>query len=465
MSDLNFHFQTQREAFLKEGEFTLKQRKQLLRKLKRLILSNREDLKSAIHKDYAKHPTEVDLTEIFPTIHELKTALRNINNWVKPTRVGTPLPLLTTQSKIVPQAKGVALIISPWNFPINLTFIPLISAIAAGCRTIIKPSEMTPHTAEVMAKIINENFEPKEIVLINGGVETAKELLKLPFNHIFFTGSPRVGRLVMEAASKNLTSVTLELGGKSPTIIDESANVRTAAKGITWSKWLNNGQICISPDYVLVHESKKEELIAALQKRLIQLYGENIQKQNNYNRIVNEKHHERLKTWLNEAGVKGAKLHFGGEQEESENYFGPVVVSDLTPETQLAQEEIFGPILPIYSFTQLKDTISKIKENPPPLVLYIYSKHKKNIKQIIQNTQAGGTVVNQGLLHYFHPELPFGGINESGIGKSHGHFGFKEFSNERPVMKQKFGSGLAQLFMPPYTPFKQKMVNLLIRWF
>jgi aldehyde dehydrogenase (NAD+) len=458
-------FQKQKANQFNIGNSTYNQRIKKLNTLKRAIeVTFREDIKVALHKDLGKPIVETEMSEIYQIIGDIKFAKANLHKWMRDKKVSTPLAMLGTSSYIKYEPKGVCLIISPWNFPFNLTFGPLVSAIAAGNTVIIKPSEMTPHSSALMKKIIESVFDEAEVALVEGEVETSTALLELPFNHIFFTGSPVVGKIVMTAAAKHLASVTLELGGKSPTVIDETANLKTAAKKIMWGKFMNCGQICVSPDYVLIQESIKTQFIAECKKWLHEFFGEQPKISNSYGRIVSDKHFERLSKHLENAKQQNATIQIGGESDATSKYIAPTIISDLKDEASLLQDEIFGPILPIVTYKTLDNAITYINERERPLALYIYSKHKKNIKQMIDHTRAGGTCVNNNIIHYANHNLPFGGTNNSGIGKSHGYFGFRAFSNERAIAKQ-YAFGIAELLFPPYTDYKKKLARLTIKWF
>ncbi len=458
-----FHLQSENQYDI--GNTTAGERKAKIKALKYAVeIEYRGRIREACFKDLGKAAAETDLTEIFPIVSEAKHAMRNLKKWIKPRKVATPLSLLGSSSWIKYEPKGVCLIVSPWNFPFNLTFGPLISAIAAGNCVIIKPSEMTPHSSVLMREIIGKLFDETEVALVEGGVETSTALLELPFNHIFFTGAPSVGKIVMTAAAKNLTSVTLELGGKSPTIVDETADIKNAAKMIAWGKFANNGQICIAPDYVFVHESKRQEFSEAIQKQLSEFYGAKPENSESYARIVNEKHFDRIKSYIDDAARKGAKIIAGGIENRAEKFIAPTIVEDAPLDSELMKNEIFGPVLPLHTYRNLEEPISFIRENEKPLALYIYSKNSRNVDRIINNTRAGGTCINNNDVHFFNHNLPFGGINNSGIGKGHGKFGFEAFSNARGILKQVLPSGL-QLMMPPYTDFKRKLIEMTIKWF
>ena len=447
------------------GNTTYKERIKKLKKLKKALeYTYKQDIRDALYKDFKKPQLEVDLTEIYPVIDEIKFVSSNLKSWLKKQQVETPLAMLGSSSYIINEPKGVCLIISPWNYPINLTFGPLVSAIAGGNTVILKPSEMTPNSSKLMAKIVSELFNENEIALVEGEVETAQALLELPFNHIFFTGSPAVGKIVMKAASKHLTSVTLELGGKSPTIIDDSANVDKAVGRIIYGKFMNAGQTCIAPDYLLLDERIAADFVKSFKRQIKELFSDKAETSDAYSRIVNKKHFKRLADGLEDAKNKNSVIESGGNYNEDDNYIEPTLVSRVDEESQIMQEEIFGPILPLKTYKNLEEAVDYINSKEKPLALYIYSKNKKNINYILDNTRAGGTCVNHNLLQYLNHNLPFGGSNNSGIGKSHGYFGFLEFTNQRSLLKQHT-FGAVDLLKPPYVNWKQKIVDLTIKWF
>ncbi len=458
-------FAAQKQHQYAVARTTANERIKKLKALHKSVLAHKEDIRKAMHDDFKKHPSEVDLTEIYPVTGDIKHTISHIRKWMRPERVGTPMALLGSSSYIHYEPKGVCLIISPWNFPINLTLGPLVSAIAAGNCVMIKPSEHTPHASAIMGKIVKELFDEREVALVQGGVETSTALLDLPFNHIFFTGAPSIGKIVMKAAAKHLTSVTLELGGKSPTVVDETANLKTAAKRIAWAKCLNNGQICIAPDYLFVHESKADELISLIDQQIKAMYGDNIGQSDSYCRIVNNKHYHRIKSYLDNAVENEVQIKAGGKMNDAEDFIEPTIVTNVDAEMDLMMHEIFGPVLPVVTYKNLDEAIDKINQKEKPLALYIYSKNKKNVNKIINNTRAGGTCVNHSAIHFFNNNLPFGGVNNSGIGKGHGEFGFKAFSNARGVLKQWSPISAIENMMPPYNDLKQKMIDLSIKYF
>jgi aldehyde dehydrogenase (NAD+) len=446
------------------SESSAKQRIHKLEKLSTNLMKYNKEIKQALYLDYKRPAAEVDLTEIFPVTSGIKHAVRHLNNWMANQKVATPLSMIGSSSWIQYEPKGVCLIISPWNYPIQLALGPLTSAIAAGNTAIIKPSEITPNSSSILRRIVEDVFDENEVAVIEGAVETATELLELPFNHIFFTGSLEVGKIVMASAAKNLASVTLELGGKSPVIIDETADINTAATRISMTKFSNNGQMCIVPDYVFIHESKLDEFEKAVKSRILEFYGEDVAQSASYMRIVNARNFNRIKSYIDDAIESGAKLVHGGKSDINENFIEPTVVTNVSLDSSLMKHEIFGPVLPIVTYSKLNEVISFIRSGGKPLALYIYSKSKQNIRQILRSTSAGGTCINNNALHYFNHNLPFGGSNNSGIGKSHGKFGFLAFSNERAVYKQILPSPM-DFLKPPYNNKKMKFIKLILRWF
>ncbi len=457
-------FSAQRENRFRTGNAALKVRRQKLKALQHaLVYTYRDKIRDALYADFKKPFLETDLTEIYQVAGEIRLANKKLRTWMSPFSVPTPLALLGTSSSYLYEPKGVCLILSPWNFPVNLTFGPLVSAIAAGNTAVLKPSEKTPNSSAVMAEIVTALFPRDEVALVEGRAEVAEELLKLPFNHIFFTGSPQVGKLVMKAAAENLASVTLELGGKSPTIVDNTANLKTAAKRIAWGKFINGGQVCVSPDYLLVHEDSMAELVHELKHQIRNFYGMDATTSGSYPAIVDTSHHRRLVDHLEDARAKGARVEWGGNYKEEVRYLEPTLISGIPDNATLLREEIFGPILPILGYRKIEEAIDYINSGEKPLALYLYSNNRPTIRQVLQQTRAGSTAINTNVLQYTNPYLPFGGSNNSGIGKSHGFFGFQAFSNQRSVIRQHTVSGLELLF-PPYTTFKQKLANLVVKW-
>jgi len=456
-------FQLQKEHQFEVARSKAKERLRKLNRLLNAIMRYRPQIKEATFADYKKPPFEVDAMEVFPLTGAIKHTRSHLRRWMRKQKVPTPLAFTGSTSWIHYEPKGLCLIISPWNFPFNLTFIPLVSAIAAGNCVILKPSEHTPHCSALIKKMVEELFDENEVAVAEGAIEESQTLLDLPFNHIFFTGAPSIGKVVMKAAAKHLSSVTLELGGKSPSIIDETANIKTTAARIAFAKWANCGQICITCDYLLVHESVKKELVSELKKCVQKYYDSDPNSSDSYPRMVNRSHFERVKGYLNNAVSGGANVAIGGTSNEEDNYIEPTILTEVPVEAQIMQEEIFGPLLPIRTYRNLQEAIDYINTGERPLTLNIFSKKKKNIRQVIRETRAGGTTINNAAMHFNNHDLPFGGINNSGIGKSHGVFGFQDFSNARAVYRQDF-SGALDLLQAPYSKWKQKMMELTIKW-
>jgi len=429
------------------------------------VKENEERLMKAMKIDLGRHTIEVLLSEIGVITNVAKYIKRNLKSWMKNERVSTSLSLLGASSYLVKEPKGSALIIAPWNYPLQLGIVPLCYAIAAGNTAVIKPSEYSSATSDYMDRMITELFDPSEVIVVQGAVKETQALLDLPWNHIYFTGSPVIGKIIMKAASKHLSSVTLELGGKSPCIIDETVNIASTAKKLTWGKYINNGQTCIAPDYVLIPNNKKSTLVAELKKQVkIQLdpIGKGTQFNDDYGHIISDRHHARCVSLLEDALDKGAIVVTGGVYDTKTRYFAPTILDNITEDMKIMQEEIFGPILPIVGYSNKEEVINIIDARPKPLALYIQSKNQKSIDFFMKNTSAGGTVINDFMIHYANPNLPFGGVNNSGIGKSHGYYGFQEFTNERAVMRQRFGA--TSLLHPPFTNTSEKIARILGNW-
>ncbi len=461
-----FEKQKKRSVLLRQE--SIKDRKRRIKAFGKFILSNRDRIGKAVHADLRKPLAEIDLSEVYPVVAEIRNVLKNLDDWAQPELIDAPLTYLGTRSEVIFEPKGVCLIIAPWNFPFNLCLGPLISCLAAGNTAILKPSEATPHTAGLINTLIKEFFEEDLVTVIEGGVEVTSALLKLPFDHIFFTGSTAVGKIVMKAAAENLTSVTLELGGKSPTIIDKSANLTDAAARIAFGKFLNNGQTCIAPDYILIEESVKTEFIELLITKIHDLFGENSKIDEHsptYSRIVNQKNFERLDRLVKDALEQGAKLEFDGPAMAELKYMHPVILSQVSLQARIMEEEIFGPVLPILTYTTEEEVINLINSKPKPLALYIFSNRKSFQDKVIRETTAGSACINDCVLQFTHPNLPFGGVNASGIGKSHGKYGFMAFSNEKPVVKQRSGFSSTYFLHPPYTARVKRVIDMMVKWF
>lgn len=451
-------YELQQENRAAVGATTAAQRVEKLRRLHDVMLARRGEIRAAMWEDYRKPAAEVDLSEIYPVVSEARHASRHLRRWMKPKRVGTPLALFGSRSFVRYEPKGVVLIISPWNFPFNLSFAPLVSAVAAGNCVILKPSELTPASAACMKRIVAEVFEEDEVAVVEGDASVAEALLRKKFDHVFFTGSPAVGKLVMKAAAEHLTSVTLELGGKSPVIVDRTADLDDAARKIAWGKFYNCGQVCIAPDYVLVDESVRDPLVEKVRAAIAALGTEGSR-----GIIVNERHAARVKRLIDSAVAQGAHAAVGGASRGRE--IEPTVLTDVSPDAAVMQEEIFGPVLPVMTYRTLDDAVRMVDAREKPLVMYIFSRDRRAIDQLLGRTRAGGTVINNTMVHFYNLELPFGGVGQSGMGKGHGVHAFAAFSNARGVLEQRLPFMPTQLLIPPYAgKLKQKIIDFTVRW-
>lgn len=463
MNEINLIFKKQ-QGFQHQLRLTNAQERILkLRKLKSVIQENESEVYSALAKDLRKSRFEAAVTELIFTYAEIDYAIKNLKKWMRPDNVGLSWSNPFAKNQIFYEPKGVCLIIAPWNYPFQLIMSPLVSAIAAGNCVIVKPSEISANTSTIITKIINQTFNVEEIASVEGDAATSTALLALPFNHIFFTGSSEIGKIIMTAAAKHLGSVTLELGGKSPTLIDEEVDLAKAAKKIAWGKLVNSGQTCVAPDYILLPKARLEEFISLYKQYATELYFKNKDQINTfaYGKMISKKHFDRINDLVKDAFDKGAIVNWGGETDERSHTIYPVLLTKIPAEAKVMQEEIFGPVLPLIPYETLTDAIKYINDRPKPLAFYVFSSNNKNIKYIIKAASAGGTCVNDVLVHLANPKLPFGGVGNSGMGSSHGFFGFKAFSHERAVVKQR-RPDFNDMIYPPYES-KSWVLKLLKR--
>lgn len=463
--DIDHLFERQQAAAMALRGSSARQRIDRIKRLKQALFDRRKDIQRACYRDFKKHAAEVEATEILPIVVEANDAIRHTRKWMKPKRVLPTRLMLGTSGAVRYEPRGVCLIIAPWNYPLNLALGPLVSALAAGNTAIIKPSEMTPHCAALMQDMVETLFEPGEVAVVQGEVETTQRLLDKPFNHIFFTGSPAVGKIVMGAAAKHLASVTLELGGKSPVVVDASANVDKAAESIAWAKFANNGQTCTAPDYVYVHEDISQAFAEATRRAIAKFYGDtdDIAANDDYCRMVNRKHYDRVTGIIDDARNRGGEITVaGGENDPQDNFIAPTIIHEPAADARVMQEEIFGPVMPVLTYRDVDAVIAAINAKPKPLALYVYATDNDVIERVIGRTSAGGTCINTALMHFLHANLPFGGVNNSGIGNAHGHWGFKAFSHERAVLRDRFALGF--LFWPPYNRFTRAFMRMATRF-
>ncbi len=459
-------FERQRATALRWRTSTSDERLGRIKRLRDACIADLPALYDAAMKDFHRPSAEVDLTEMIPIMSEASEYIHSLKKWMKPQGVWPTRTTLGLKSWVQHEPRGRCLIISPWNYPVNLTFGPLIPCLAAGNTAILKPSEMTPNMSAWMVKIVKQVFAEDEVAIFEGDSSVSTSLLNLPFDHIFFTGSPAIGKVVMAAAARNLTSVTLELGGKSPTIVDESADITLAAQNLMWGKFVNSGQTCIAPDHIFVHESVKDAFVQKSIEVLKARYGATPQASGSspdLAHIVNERHTQRVAGMLADAKQKGAKVLYGDFVSEKDHFVSPTLLGDCPPDSKVMQGEIFGPLLPIIGYRDLDDVIDRINADQKPLALYIFSRNEANIERVMKNTSAGGACINHSLVQFSHGNLPFGGVNNSGIGNSHGIWGFRAFSHEKSVVRTRFM--MAKMFFPPYTDFVRKNIHNVIKLF
>lgn len=436
----------------KDIRFRLEQ----LKKLKSAILKYEDKIYDALHKDLHKSKVEAYASEIGLVLKEISLFQKKLKKWSKPQRVKSPLLFPLSKSRIYSEPFGKVLIISPWNYPFGLSITPLIGAIAAGNTVVLKPSEISSNTSQVLEDMLKSAFQSRYVATFQGGAETSQELLSHKFDYIFFTGSERVGKVVYQAAASQLTPVTLELGGKSPCIVDKNCNLDKASRRITYGKFLNCGQTCIAPDYLFVHEEIKADLIDQIKIRIAEFYGKDPKQSADYGRIIRKEHFEKLQRLM-----KDSKIIFGGNNEIEEHYFEPTLIEG-DENSAIMQEEIFGPILPVFSFKEIGEVTDLVSSRPKPLALYIFSDNKKFLREILQQTSSGAVCINDTVIHFANENLPFGGVGSSGIGNYHGRKSFETFSHQKSVMHNTNLFEIPKRF-PPADGSTLKILKWLLR--
>jgi aldehyde dehydrogenase (NAD+) len=445
----------QQRAYFKKGktksvDFRLAQ----LQRLKQSIINHQDAIVEAVKADLGRSPFEAYFE--IASLSEVNLAIKKLKIWVKPRRVKTSIDQFPSSAWVQPEALGVVLIIGPWNYPFQLMISPLIGAIAAGNCAILKPSENAPHTSSVVAKIIESTFAPNYIAVVEGDIDTSKQLLAEKFDHIFFTGGTAIGKAIAVAAAQHLTPVTLELGGKSPCIIDSDVDLDTAAKRIIWGKFINAGQTCIAPDYLLVDAQIKQPLLEKLKEKIETFYGDNPALSPDYGRIINQRHFSRLVSFLDNGNVVA-----GGQTDADKRYIAPTILDNITWDDGVMQEEIFGPILPILTYDNLEEAIEKIVARAKPLALYIFSKDAAKQQKVLLETSSGGVCINDTVMHVGVSGLPFGGVGDSGIGSYHGKASFDTFSHQKSVLKKGFWLDLGWRYAP-YTLKQLKLIKRIV---
>lgn len=452
--DFDKVLQLQRDYYQEGVTQNIKLRRVQLEKLLVLLQNNEEKLYEAIAKDFQKSKIETYSTELAIIYSEIKYFIKNIRSLAKPKKVSTNIVNQISSSKIYPEPYGNTLVIGAWNYPYQLSILPAVCAIAAGNTVILKPSEIASHTAEVMKELINNNFEKEFFHVILGGVEETTEILKLKFDKIFFTGSPYVGKIVYQAAAKHLTPVTLELGGKSPVIVAPSANLEVAARRIVWGKFLNAGQTCLAPDYIYVHESIEKDLLKALKQQIKKFRYK--QSAENYTKIIDNKNFKRINDLINPD-----KIYYGGEMNEKDLYIEPTILNQIDWRDAVMHEEIFGPVLPVLTYSGFDEMLTRIRDHEKPLSAYLFSNKSIEKKKFTNDISFGGGCINDTVMHFTNPNLPFGGVGNSGIGSYHGKYGFEAFSHKKSVM-DKANWGEPDLKYPPYNETKRKWIKKLM---
>jgi aldehyde dehydrogenase (NAD+) len=445
------------------AQSSVSERRARLKRLGAAIEKHREAVDQAVRKDFGKAPEETDLTEVHIVLEELGHTLRNLADWMRPEPVDAPLLLVGTSSEVRHEARGHVLVLAPFNYPFHLAVLPVVSAVAAGNVVVLKPSEKTPATSAIIRTVLGEAFPEDEVAVIDGDAAVAEALLEMPWDHIFFTGSTAVGKKIAAAAAKHLSSVTLELGGKSPAVVERSANLQRAAVTIAYGKFINAGQTCVAPDYVLVPEELRDALVSQLKAAVQGFYGADPKASPDYCRIIDDRAFGRLKGYVDAAVRSGAKVAFGGESDAASRYLAPTVLVDVPPEAAVMQEEIFGPVLPVLTYKGPEEAVDFVRARPSPLALYVFARSRREANGVLDGTASGGACVNNTIFHLANPDLPFGGVGPSGTGNYHGRAGFRCFSHERAVLRQR-GNPLSRFLTPPYAGRMNRLTARFAKW-
>ena len=442
IQDINGIIAAQREFFASDATLDIKFRKEQLKKLQNALKEWEKPLCEALWKDLHKSAEEAILTELSIVAGEVKNHLKHLRSWMRSRCVSTPLKMLPSRSSVISEPLGNSIIFAPWNYPIQLLLNPLVGAISSGCTAILKPSPYVPNVSKVIENMITATFDKHYIAVVQGNRIVNEALLENRFDVIFFTGSPQLGKLVMNAAAKNLTPVVLELGGKSPCIIDKDADIKTSAKRLAWGKTLNAGQTCIAPDYLLIHRSKIDQFVSEFAKAIKELHGNDIKQSRHYVRLVNDKAFERVKGYINDG-----RVIYGGDSDAEERFIEPTLLADVPLTAPVMNEEIFGPILPMIPFDNTDEVITFVRKREKPLALYYFGKVKQ-AKEIIRLTSAGGSCINDAIMHIANENMPFGGVGNSGMGHYHGKLSFDAFSHQRSIVTTPTWLDLPFRYMP-----------------
>ena len=444
-----------RQTFDSGKTRTIEWRLGQLAEIERMMREHEDDIAAALRADLGKCRFEAVMTEMSFVAAEAKYARKNLRKWMRPKKVRTPIMAQPGHSYLWPEPKGVVLIIAPWNYPMSMVMAPLVGAVAAGNCAVMKPSEVTANTSALLAGLLPRYLDTGAFAVVEGGVPETTELLEQRFDHILYTGNERVAKIVMAAAARHLTPVTLELGGKSPCLIDKSADIEVAASRIAWGKFINAGQTCVAPDHVLVHRDVSQQFVDTLSRKIREFYGDDPEQSPDFCRIASERHAARFKQLL-----EGQTIHTGGQVDVAKRFVAPTIVLDPSPDSPLMQEEIFGPVLPVITVDEMHHAIRFVAERPKPLALYLFTKSKALEDAVLDRLSAGTVCVNDAVIFMVSPELPFGGVGNSGMGRYTGWFGFETFSHMKPVMKRSFRFD-APMRYPPYTEQKARLLRLV----
>ena len=448
--------QALREGFRRGVVRDVESRRGQLQQLRALFVEQEDRLIDALVADVGKPRIEAYISEIAFTINEIDHTLGHLDAWTKPTKVKVPLTSKPGRATLRPEPLGTVCIIAPWNYPVQLLFAPLVPALAAGNTAVLKPSEVTPSVSALVEELVPKYFDASAVAVVTGAVDETTALLEQRFDHIFYTGNAKVARVVMRAAAEHLTPVTLELGGKSPAIVAADANIEVTAKRIAWAKFLNAGQTCVAPDYVLVEASVEDQLVAALTAAVTTFYGSDPRQSNDYARIVNERHHDRLMKLLDGRDYDATVI--GGTGDRTSRYLAPTILAGVKPDAAVMEDEIFGPILPVLTVGDVDEAIRFVNDRDKPLALYAFSSNDDTLEHVVANTSAGGVTLNHAVLHLAVPDLPFGGVGQSGMGSYHGKSGFDTFSHFKAVLDKPTRPDPALMY-PPYTNLKKKIIR------
>ncbi|MFA3791589.1 aldehyde dehydrogenase family protein [Aliiglaciecola sp. SL4] len=456
ISDIEDKVTAIREVFASGYSKEYAWRVEQLKQLELLIHEKQNLLLEALAADLGKCKTEAWISELGFVLSDIKHTLKHLKKWMKPRKTSTPVGAQPGKSYVLPEPLGTVLIIGAWNYPFQLVLAPLVAAIAAGNCAVLKPSELASQMSKLLAELIPEYLDTNAFAVVEGAVDETTELLAQRFDHIFYTGGEAVGRIVMSAAAKHLTPVTLELGGKSPCIVDNTANIDVTAARIVWSKWMNAGQTCVAPDYILVDKSVADQLLVAIEKKIQAFYGESAETSEDYGKIINQRHFQRLGSYLENQNVV-----FGGGQNVQTGYFEPTLVLNPSLDSELMQQEIFGPILPIITLDSINQAIPFVNQRSKPLALYVYTNNDDYAQKVLHQTSAGNVCVNDGFMFMTNPNLPFGGVGNSGMGSYHGRSGFDRLSHLKTVMERSFKFDVS-LRYPPFSKLKLSMLKRIL---